>query len=97
MPKLSFMSEIKTFFRTCPSCGHRFEIRLTNKKLVDMERKKDEMPIERDYFGGWPGSYLLLGETEPVTIDEEVFQYVYECKYCGHEWQEKHQEVRKEK
>lgn len=32
------MPGITTFFRHCPSCGRRFEIRLVGKNLVDVER-----------------------------------------------------------
>lgn len=90
------MSEIKTFFRTCPSCGRRFEIRLMSKKLIETQRIKEQMPRANNYFGGWPGSYLLVGETEPVMIDVEEFQYAYKCKHCGHEWLEKHEEEHRE-
>jgi len=33
------MSGITTFFRHCPSCGRRFEIRLQGKSLVGTERE----------------------------------------------------------
>jgi hypothetical protein len=90
------MSEIKTFFRTCPSCGRRFEIRLVNKKLVGTERIKEEMPVNDGYLV-WPGSSVLVGETEPAVIDVEEFQYAYKCKHCGHEWLEKHEREERER
>ena len=32
------MPSVTTFFRHCPSCGRRFEIRLVDKNLVSTER-----------------------------------------------------------
>ena len=82
------MSSIGTFFRRCPNCGKRFEIRLVSKELVDSESIKESRPISGDYFGGYPGSYVELSETEPVYVDVEDFQYSYKCKHCGHQWAE---------
>ena len=82
------MSSIETLFRRCPNCGRRFEIRLVGKELIDSETIKETRPIEADYFSGSPGSYLELGETEPVYVDVEKFQYSYKCKHCGHQWVE---------
>lgn len=87
------MSEFKTLFRTCPSCSRRFEIRLIEKKLVGTEAIQENLPIDRNYFSGWPGSYLELGETEPVTVEVDKFLYTYKCKHCGHEWMERHDKV----
>ena len=50
------------------------------------------MPVDNKYLGGYPGSYVLVGETQPAVIDVEEFQYAYKCKHCGHEWFEKHEE-----
>ena len=90
------MSEVKTFFRTCPSCGRRFEIRLISKKLIGTQRIEEEMPIEDDSLFEWPDFYLPVGETEPAVVDVEEFQYAYKCKHCSHEWVEKHEELDRE-
>jgi DNA-directed RNA polymerase subunit RPC12/RpoP len=82
------MSEIETFFRRCPNCGRRFEIKLVGKKLVDSQSISVSKPVLGDYFSGGPDSYLELSETEPVTIAVEKFQYAYKCKHCGHQWVE---------
>jgi DNA-directed RNA polymerase subunit RPC12/RpoP len=82
------MSEIETFFRRCPNCGKRFEIRLTGKKLVDSEDIPESKPVLGDYFSGGPDSYLELNETEPTYVGVEKFQYAYKCKHCGHQWVE---------
>jgi len=34
------------------------------------------------------GSILEVGETEPIFIEIEKFQYAYKCKHCGHQWVE---------
>ena len=36
------MPSVTTFFRHCPSCGRRFEVRLVNKKLASTEREAYE-------------------------------------------------------
>jgi predicted RNA-binding Zn-ribbon protein involved in translation (DUF1610 family) len=90
------MSNIETFFRRCPNCGKRFEIRLVSKKLVDSETIKEERPIASDYFSPSNASYLEVGETEPTIIEVEQFQYAYKCKHCGHQWVEIKQEEHKE-
>jgi DNA-directed RNA polymerase subunit RPC12/RpoP len=83
------MSQIETFFRRCPNCGRRFEIRLTGKKLVEAEDIRESMPVDRDNFvEGYGGSFLEVNETEPVIIGVEEFQYAYKCKHCGHQWVE---------
>ncbi|HXQ93227.1 MAG TPA: hypothetical protein VN739_09510 [Nitrososphaerales archaeon] len=82
------MSNIETFFRRCPNCGKRFEIRLVSKELIETESIKEERPITGGYFGGYPGSYVQVGETEPVYVDVEKFKYSYKCKHCGHQWVE---------
>jgi len=82
------MSEIETFFRRCPNCGRRFEIRLTGKKLVDSESITESKPVIGDYFSSGPDSYLEVGESEPAVVAVEKFQYAYKCKHCGHQWVE---------
>jgi len=90
------MSEVETFFRHCPNCGRRFEIRLVGKKLVESESIKESRPMASDYFGGYSGSMLDVGETEPTIVEVEKFQYTYRCKHCGHQWIEIKEEERKE-
>jgi predicted RNA-binding Zn-ribbon protein involved in translation (DUF1610 family) len=82
------MAEIETFFRRCPSCGRRFEIRLVGKKLIESESIKEERPVNSDFFGGYSGSILEVDETEPTIVEVEKFQYAYKCKHCGHQWVE---------
>jgi DNA-directed RNA polymerase subunit RPC12/RpoP len=94
------MSVIRTFFRHCPSCGRRFEIRLLNKKLMKEERVTTMLtPSEsntRSELMAGPATGttapLIVGVGFPVTIDVDSFQYSYKCKHCGHQWAEVHEE-----
>jgi DNA-directed RNA polymerase subunit RPC12/RpoP len=89
------MSEIRAFFRFCPSCGRRFHIRLVAKNLVDQRREKVNLgrTISLTPMGRYPlpgGAPTIVQEGEPITIDIEEFQYVYKCSHCGHIWSEEH-------
>jgi ribosomal protein L44E len=93
------MSEVKTFFRFCPSCGKRFHIKLVSKKLVDSKRETSEQKQSVRGYGtyGYRGGMgpLVVEENIPVTVDVEDFQYSYKCKHCGHEWTENRVERQK--
>ncbi len=97
------MSEIGTFFRHCPECGRRFQIKLVSKKLTSLERESVEVkrtvPTMGLYGSRYPFSSpspFIVQVDEPNIIDVEEFQYAYRCKHCGHEWSEKHVEESKE-
>ena len=87
------MTGITTFFRHCPACGKRFEIRLVSKKLVheskEVERNRSVLPTidERPRYKG-----LFYVRNEPnvttITVTDE-FRYTYKCKACRHQWSEK--------
>ena len=77
------MPEITTFFRHCPSCGRRFEIRLVGKKLVDEKQVR-----QTQFYHSNVPYYNELTETMPLTIDIKEFQYAYKCRHCGHQWVE---------
>ena len=91
------MSKVETFFRHCPGCGRRFEIRVENKTLVRADHTVSTLPA-----GESQGSFaayrpLLVGQNEPIVTDTEEFQYTYKCRHCGHEWSEKREEERVER
>jgi DNA-directed RNA polymerase subunit RPC12/RpoP len=97
------MSAIRTFFRHCPSCGHRFEIRLVSKKEVSDERetlKAKEYTLAQSER---KDSIFTLDSENPTTLEvpeiEEVmgFKYNYRCKHCGHEWSEEAVQIRRER
>ena len=90
------MSKIETFFRSCPSCGKRFEVRLVSKTLIGSQRIEENLPMD-NYPSELPDYFLPLGETKPAVIDEEDFQYAYKCMHCGHEWMEKREKFSREK
>ncbi len=80
------MSEIRTLFRSCPNCGKRFEIHLTGKVLLKSETVSDDIPMPMP-VGSMPSSFTPLEQGKfPVVLEEEEFQYAYECKHCGHKW-----------
>lgn len=93
-------SKTKTFFRHCPSCGHRFEIRLVGKKLLeDEETPAEATSVQISPMGAWQlgrsnflsssgVSMVSLEGTDPVVVDAKKFQYTYRCKHCGHTWME---------
>lgn len=93
------MSDIRTFFRHCPSCGRRFEIRLVKKEAVDSEESNEKLPrpvkplMARAMTPALPtrAAPTLLSNEVPSIVDIEDFQYTYRCKHCGHEWSEVHE------
>ncbi len=54
------MSKSGTLLRTCPSCGHRFHVRLVNERVLS-DRKmaepvsKDGMMLNTGASTGWSG------------------------------------------
>jgi hypothetical protein len=80
------LSEVRNFFRICPSCGRRFHIKLVNKKL-EKETKVATERRERTTPGFLLGSRYapvlptLLEVDVPVTVDVEDFEFHYKCKH----------------
>ena len=89
------MPEIRTFFRHCPACGKRFEIRLVGKRTRRDDEYDSEIPRSDDATMEAKALMpVLLGESnEPVTIEEKEFSYKYVCKHCGHQWTETREDV----
>jgi len=86
------LAEVRTFFRHCPSCGRRFEIRLVNRKLVDSEL------VESNRTQYTPASALMVLESNvPMVTEVDDFRYTYKCKHCGHQWSEEHFKTENEK
>jgi predicted nucleic acid-binding Zn ribbon protein len=103
------LSGVSTFFRHCPNCGKRFEIRLVSKKLVDDRKTEQEVKqaalVPGGLIGGATsgegrafgmGGVTYVEENVPLTIDVEDFNYTYRCKHCGHAWTELHEKESKE-
>lgn len=88
------MPDVRTFFRHCPSCGRRFEIRLVSKKPVD--EGSFEENIEHVEAPGYGLKTIPLGveENAPTVVDVEDFQYTYRCRHCGHVWSEARETVK---
>ncbi len=90
------MSLVKTFFRHCPNCGRRFEIRLVSKQVVTEENESVSAggtPSSASYGvpsgGGQSTGFVDLHMgSEPVMVDVKEFKYAYHCSHCGHTWTE---------
>jgi len=89
------MSGVKTFFRHCPSCGHRFELRLVSREEIAEEGeslKAKERTISQSQR---KETIQTLDPETPVSLSipglEEIkeLKYNYRCKHCGHEWSER--------
>lgn len=92
------MGEVREFFRICPACGRRFQIRLVSKKLVDEKKDLEEIKqarMSQSALSPIPMIPVVVEESIPVTIDVEDFQFTYKCKHCGHVWSELHVEESK--
>ena len=89
------MSSVRTFFRHCPSCGRRFEIRLVRKEEVASQAMEEAMPdvgVKAPVIAAAAseriGGRLVLQDDAPSIVDVDEFQYTYRCRHCGHEWSE---------
>jgi len=91
---IAAMSEVKAFFRHCPACGRRFEIRIVRKRALNDDTYVSEIPrSDSATIEARALAPLLLAESnEPVTVEEEEFSYRYVCKHCGHRWTETRKE-----
>ena len=94
------MSSVRAFFRHCPSCGRRFEIRLVKKKMTDDwmsgDGEKKAGAIIQPAETTRPAA-LILEQGQPTPVDVELIEYDFRCKHCGHEWSEMRQVEVKEK
>jgi DNA-directed RNA polymerase subunit RPC12/RpoP len=84
------MSEIKEFFRHCPSCGRRFHIKLVSKEEIGEKKVTEYVAPEQVGTG-----LIYASEKEtplegdaPIYVDVKEFQYTYKCTHCGHQWSE---------
>jgi hypothetical protein len=90
------LSSVKTFFRHCPSCGRRFEIRLVGKRLENekgFSGKEQESPMT----GALNLAPIVVHQDSPILVDVKEFQYAYRCRHCGHSWTELHEVTRDDK
>lgn len=85
---------MRTFFRRCPSCGRRFEIRLVNKKLISSEQIDSKVEQYAPVSAGDP---MVLESNAPIVIEVDDFGYTYRCKHCGHQWSEDRFKTQNEK
>jgi len=86
--------EVRTFFRRCPFCGRRFEIRLVSKKLVGSEQVDSKV---EQYTPASVIAPLVLESNVPMIVEVDDFGYTYKCKHCGHQWSEDHFKTQNER
>jgi hypothetical protein len=90
---------LRTFFRHCPNCGRRFEIRLTDEKEVEGSEETivNSVPEDPTRVSGMgpmgspgyaPGIMVLPSSTVPLVIKERELKDTYRCGHCGHTWTE---------
>jgi len=96
-------SVVERFFRHCPACGRRFEVRLVSKAVVNDEgelEKADELPQTRQLYGARGSPIILSADSAndlPELRDREEIMYDLKCKHCGHEWTEARLKTTREK
>jgi formate dehydrogenase maturation protein FdhE len=88
------LAEVRRFFRHCPSCGRRFEIRLVNKKLIGSQQIESNM---EQYTPTSTSSPVVLESNVPIFVEVDDFRYTYRCKHCGHQWSEDRSKTENEK
>jgi len=85
---------VRTFFRRCPSCGRRFEIRLVSKKLISSEQIGSTVEEITPISAVPP---VLVESEVPLVVEVDDFRYTYKCKHCGHQWSEERFKTQNEK
>ena len=89
------MSELRTFFRHCPACGRRFEIRVTKTQPPEDDSYDSEVPSSdiESISAKALNPLVLDSANQPLTVEERELSYTYTCKHCGHQWTEVHDKV----
>jgi hypothetical protein len=97
------VSEEKTFFRTSPACGRKFEVHLESRAKLGGDDSVggtpdgiidefDKMKPEDGHATDKPG-WPVLKESVPTVVAAEDFRYKYKCTHTGHQWFEVHRKV----
>lgn len=100
------MSGVEAFFRHCPFCGRRFEIRLVSKSESEAGgeytggRAVPAVPVAlgaKDSNTAFGPIQLTQGSPTIVSVSEveetRLKRYSYKCRHCGHEWSEERYKV----
>ena len=84
------MAGARVFFKRCPKCGNRFEVKETRKELEDVEVHTEESSKSTPIYAG-----AIRAATGASRVSKETFsvymahyRHTYTCKQCGHEWSE---------
>ena len=99
------MSKLGTLVRTCPSCGHRFHVKLLGERLLSDIGTTE--PVSRDGMmmntGASAGIWgtprgkvwsppMGAQEKGTFTTKRKEFENSFKCERCGHQWSEKRTE-----
>ena len=92
---------MSVLLRKCPSCGHRFRVRVQSKRLVDKEEHTEKIVRDVVYLGGagiGSSNVIPAGRTYDVEVPmvQEEFAVTLECEKCHHRWTEMVSRVEKE-
>jgi DNA-directed RNA polymerase subunit RPC12/RpoP len=89
------MPAVRTLLRRCPSCGHRFSIRLVSQREVSDEGATNPNDYAVDWEWWNENDFQLhadhvidVNATLPVA-EAKVVEYNYVCRNCDHKWSEK--------
>ena len=92
------MPGLRTFFRHCPSCGRRFEVRVVAKEELDSSEVDRDSPHTTSSYVPYlaastnPRAALSMSTGSPVVVSAreadwtKFMRYEYKCKHCGHQW-----------
>jgi DNA-directed RNA polymerase subunit RPC12/RpoP len=94
---------MSTFFKKCPSCGKRFEVKHTGEELAKSEVKTEDVNVNLSLNTPFQWSHEASTDTIDVepgalgpiaqgkrTIEKQEDTYTedYQCKHCGYRWKE---------
>ena len=94
------MPELGTFFRHCPSCGRRFEIKVMEEAELSDDKgysKTKEILTPQELTlrvgSGGPRVTMLKAKTTFARNLNTIWwtkesRVTFQCKHCGHEWTE---------
>lgn len=80
------MFSIRTFLRSCPSCGRRFGVKFAGKTEVDDLGEKETREQTNKFVSGLAYQTGHTGSEVNEMADTKEFRLSYRCKYCGHQW-----------
>jgi transcription elongation factor Elf1 len=94
---------MSTFFKKCPSCGKRFEVKHTGEELEKSDVKSEEVSVNLSL--NTPFQWSHEAQTDEIEVEpgalgpiahgkrtietgEDTYTETYRCEHCGHQWTE---------